>query len=84
MSDVARLEAELAMAKLAEEDGALYDKAYADGASAKDIAAFKEHNAKVAEARREFKEQFTPTEPEAGDAAPTPATVKASAKAKKG
>lgn len=67
MSDVERLKDELALAELIEQDRPLREKAYADGATKKDIDAFKMHNEKCAEAANEFRLKYPPfySEPDA-------------------
>lgn len=75
MSDTERLEAELAIARLVEQDAAARERAYAPGATREDIAAFKALNAEIAAARTAFKTQFPPSAPGPGDAAPNPNSV---------
>lgn len=75
MGDVERIEAELAIARLVEQDAALRERAYAPGATREDIAAFKTLNAEIAAARSAFKAQFPATAPGPGDASPNPNSV---------
>lgn len=79
MSSVEQAEADLAIARLIERDPPLREAAYAPGATAEDIAAFKAHIAECAAARTAYKQKYAPPTPGAADAAATPAVVQASA-----
>jgi hypothetical protein len=74
MSDVARLEAELALAKQAEALEAAREAMHADR-SEETIGAYKTASAEYAAARTAFREAYPPPPPAEGDAVATPETV---------
>lgn len=74
MSDVERLEAELALAKLSEKLEEARAKMHADR-SELNIAAYQKHCDKVAAARSAYREQYRPA-PAPGDGLAEPETVK--------
>lgn len=75
MMDVEQKEAELEIAKLVAKDPELRAAAYADEATAEDIAAFKALNAEIAVLNTAYKEKWPPPPPAEGDAAATPQAV---------
>jgi hypothetical protein len=72
---VEQAEAALEVERLKEKNLALREAAYAEGATAEDIAAFKAANAELAIVATAYKEKFPAPTPEPGDAAATPASV---------
>lgn len=80
MSDVGRLEQELAIAKLVEEYEALRSKVEGPKQNPGDMARYRELNDQIAAARTAFKEQYPPDGVAAGDAAATPEPVVAKTK----
>lgn len=80
MSDVGRLEEELAIAKLVDEYEGLRSKVEGKNQKAEDMARYRELNDQIAAARTAFKEKYPPAGLADGDAAAIPAPIAAKTK----
>jgi len=79
MSDVERLEAELARAKLIDEYQELRASVEDGSRTDEQYARYRELNDQIAAMNADISERFAPVPPEPGDAVATPAVVSAKA-----